>query len=173
VSVGSYLSSQNPVATLSQTDPIKLDFDVPERFAGRVGVGDQVTFRMEGLSGDYRATVYALEPGIAAATRTLRVRARGPNPGRALRPGGFAQVALNLSEVSDALMIPSTAVMPSATQSSVYVVREGRVQPRPVELGVRTADRVQVVSGIAPGDSVVVRGIQMLRPGAAVRAEGS
>jgi membrane fusion protein, multidrug efflux system len=172
VSPGSFLSSQSPVATLSQTDPIKLDFDVPERFAGRVKAGDVVTFRVEGVSGEYRATVYALEPGIAAATRTLRVRARGPNPGGALRPGGFAQVNVVLQEVPGALMVPTTAIVPSADRSLLYVIREGRAEPRTVQLGVRTADRVQVVSGIAPGDSVISTGLQMLRPGAAVRVEG-
>ncbi|CAN5716763.1 efflux RND transporter periplasmic adaptor subunit [soil metagenome] len=171
VSPGSFLSSQTPVATLSQTDPVKLDFDVPERYAGRVRVGDAVTFRAEGAPGEFRATVYALEPGIASETRTLRVRARGPNPGGVLHPGAFAQVELVLQEIPDALLVPTTALMPSADRTLVYLVRDGKAEPRPVETGIRTADQVQILSGIAPGDSVITSGLQLLRPGAPVRTE--
>jgi membrane fusion protein, multidrug efflux system len=172
VSPGGYLSPQSPVATLRQTDPIKLDFDVPERYAGRIGVGDRVTFRVEGSEGTRAAVVYALEPGIASETRTLRARALGRNADGTLRPGGFAQVELILSEVPDAVMVPTTALLPSAERTLVYVVREGVAKPVPVTTGLRTADRIQIVSGVAPGDSVVSGGLQMIRPGAAVRPSG-
>jgi membrane fusion protein, multidrug efflux system len=171
VSPGSFLSPQSPVATLRQTDPVKLDFDVPERYAGRVAVGDVVVFRVQGSTAEYRATAYALEPGISAETRTLRVRARGANPGGALRPGSFAQVSLTLQRISDALMVPTTAIVSAQDRTLVYVIRDGKAEPRPVETGVRTADRVQLVSGVAPGDSVITAGVQSLRPGAPVRAE--
>jgi membrane fusion protein, multidrug efflux system len=171
VSPGSFLSSQSPVATLRQVDPIKLDFDVPERYAGRVTVGDVVTYRVQGSPDEHRATVYALEPGISAETRTLRVRARGANPGGALRPGGFAQVGLTLQQIPDALMVPTTAIVSAQDRTLVYVVRDGKAEPRPVETGVRTAGRVQIVSGIAAGDSVITAGLQSLRPGAPVLAE--
>lgn len=169
VSLGGYLSSQSPIATLRQTDPIKLDFDVPERHAGRVRIGDVVSFRVEGSAERHQATVYALEPGIASETRTLRARARGPNPDGALRPGGFAQVTLTLREIPDALMVPTTALMPSAERTLVYLIRDGVAVHRPVQTGIRTADRVQILSGVEAGDSVVTSGLQLLQPGAAVR----
>jgi membrane fusion protein, multidrug efflux system len=169
VSPGGFLSPQSPVAVLRQTDPIKLDFDVPERYAGRVRVGDGVAFRVEGSDQPHSAVVYALEPGIASETRTLRARARGSNPDGALRPGGFAQVELVLAEVEGAILVPTTALLPSAERTLVYRVVEGKAQPTPVRTGIRTADRVQILSGVEPGDSVVSSGLQMIRPGAAVR----
>jgi membrane fusion protein, multidrug efflux system len=168
VSLGSFLSSQSQVATLRQIDPIKLDFDVPERHAGRVRVGDVVGFQVEGSPGEHRATVYALEPGISADTRTLRVRARGPNREGLLRPGGFAQVSVTLEEIADALMVPTTAIVSAQDRTMVFVIREGKAESRPVQTGVRTAGRVQIVSGIEAGDSVITTGLQMVRPGAAV-----
>ncbi len=173
VSVGGYLSPQTPVATLQQTDPIKLDFDVPERLGNQVRPGDAVVFRVEGSERAYRATVYALEPGIDPATRTLRARARGPNPNGQLLPGSFAQVELILQEIPDALLVPSSALVPSADRTIVYVVRGGKAEPRPVETGIRTDERVQIVSGVAPGDSVIATGTQAVRPGGAVRVDAS
>jgi membrane fusion protein, multidrug efflux system len=171
VSLGSYLSSQSPVATLRQVNPIKLDFDVPERYAGRVRVADAVSFRVPGSPGEYHASVYAVEPGIAAETRTLHARARGPNPGGQLRPGGFAQVSLILEEIPNALLVPTTAIATSIDRTIVFLIRDGKAEPRPVEIGIRTADRVQILSGLAPGDSVITTGLQLIRPGGPVRAE--
>ena len=171
VSVGGYLSPQSPVATLQQTDPIKLDFDVPERLGNRVRIGDQVSFRVEGSEREYRATVYALEPGIDPTTRTLRARARGPNPNGQLLPGSFAQVELILQEIPNALLVPTTALVPSAERTVVYVARGGRAEARPVETGVRTADRIQIVSGLAAGDSVIATGTQGVRPNGPIRVQ--
>jgi membrane fusion protein, multidrug efflux system len=169
VSPGSFLSSQSPVATLRQIDPIKLDFDVPERHAGRVRLGDVVTFQVEGAAGEHRATVYALEPGISAETRTLRVRAQGANREGLLRPGGFAQVTLTLEQIAEALMVPTTAIVSAQDRTLVFVIREDKAEPRPVQTGVRTAGQVQIVSGIEAGDSVITTGLQMVRPGAPVQ----
>lgn len=171
VSPGSYLSPQSPVATLRQTDPIKIEFDVPERFANRVMIGDPVTFITDASAAEYEAIVYAIEPSINLTTRSLRIRARSANPGRALRPGEFAQVRLTLEEVEGAVMVPSTALLSEGGRSAVFLSRDGRAEQRPVEIGVRTADRVQVISGIAAGDTVIVRGLQLLRSGIQVRPE--
>jgi membrane fusion protein (multidrug efflux system) len=115
--------------------------------------------------------VYALEPGIDPGTRTLRARARAPNPNGQLLPGGFAQVELILQEIPDALLVPTTALVPSAQRTVVYVARGGRAEARPVETGVRTEDRIQIVSGLAAGDSVIATGTQGVRPNGPIRVE--
>jgi membrane fusion protein (multidrug efflux system) len=172
VSPGSYLSPQSPVATLQQVDPIKLDFDVPERYAGMVRIGGVVSFTAEGMPGTHQATIYAVEPGISESTRTLRVRARGSNGEGLLRPGGFAEVEMTLSSIPDALSVPTSALTLTSSGASLFLVRGGKAEPRPVRTGLRTGERVQVVSGIAAGDTVVVSGVQQLRPGAPVRVAG-
>jgi membrane fusion protein, multidrug efflux system len=171
VSPGSYLSPQAAVATLRQTDPIKLEFDVPERFASLVSVGDRVTFITDGSDREYVAEIYAVEAGIDLSTRSLRLRARSANPDRRLRPGEFAQVRLTLAEVEGAVMVPSTALLSEGGRNAVFLAKGGRAEQRPVQIGLRTSDRVQVVSGIAPGDTVITRGLQLLRSGSAVRPE--
>lgn len=159
------------MATLRQTNPIKLDFDVPERFAGRIDVGMPVRFRSNGSASSHQAHVYALEPGIDQNTRSLRVRALSPNPADELRPGEFVQVELTLADVPDAVLIPSTALLAVGGRNAVFVARKGTVEQRAVELGMRTVDRVQILSGLVPGDTVVTRGTQLLRDGSAVQLE--
>ena len=170
VSEGSYITSSTAIARLQSLDPIKLDFAVPEKYAGEIGRGATVSFTVSGIDRVFEGKVYAVEPRIDAATRTLQVRARAANGDGRLFPGAFAKVRLVLDEQADAMLIPSIALIPGAAGTKVYVVQEGRAEPRAVTVGRRTEDRVQVLSGLQPGDQVVVSGIQQMRPGLEVNA---
>lgn len=169
VSVGSYVSTATPIATLNQLDPMRVEFTVPEGVADRVEPGDAVQFTVAGVPRPFTARVYATEGAIDAGTRTLRVRARAANPDGQLRPGAFAEVQVALDEQPDALVVPALAIVPGAQGSTVFVVRGGKAEVRAVETGLRTPAGVEVRSGLAPGDTVVVSGVQAVRPGGAVR----
>ena len=170
VSEGSYITSSTAIARLQSLDPIKIDFAVPEKYAGALGRGDTVTFTVTGLDDVFEGNVYAVEPRIDAATRTLQVRARAKNSDGRLLPGAFAKVRLVLEKQVDAMMIPSIALIPGAEGTTVFVARDGRAEPRSVTIGRRTEDRVQILSGLQVGDQVVVSGIQQMRPGLEVDA---
>jgi len=165
ISEGSLLSPQTRIATLQDLASVKIDFTVPEQYAGRIRPGDDITFRIKGSDQDRQARVYATEPRINAETRSLTIRARSDNPGRALLPGSFADVALSVGEVPDALVVPSLAVVPELGGQKVFVVENGLAQPRPVQTGIRSETDVQIVSGLNPGDEVIVSAIQRLRAG--------
>jgi membrane fusion protein (multidrug efflux system) len=169
ISEGSYLTPNATVAILKDLDPIKVEFSIPERYAQRVDVGDEIEFTVEGVSGTHEGTIYAYEPRIDQDTRTLRIRARSPNPGGTLLPGAFADIELIFEEIPDALTVPAISVIPELGGKKVFVVENGTAASRSVETGIRTADRLQVTDGLAPGDSVIVTGIQQLRPGLPVR----
>lgn len=171
VSQGAYLSPQTRIATLVDNDPMKLEFSVPERYAGGFGPGAVVSFRVEGIAGERRATIYAVEPIVDPATRTVPMRARSPNPGGELLPGGFADVTFAVREVADALTVPSIAVIAELGGKKVYVVEDGKAQPRQVETGIRTDDRVEIIRGLAPGDRVITSGLQLVRTGLEVEVE--
>ncbi len=168
VSEGTYISPAVPITTIQDVDPVKIDFSIPERYAQRVNVGDVIFFSVEGIEERLEGTVYALEPRIESNTRTLTLRALSPNPGRRLLPGAFADIDLIFEEIPGALTVPAIAVIPEQGGKKVYVIRNGQAVPREVETGIRTEDRVQVISGLAPNDTVVVSGVQLLRPGIAV-----
>jgi membrane fusion protein (multidrug efflux system) len=165
VSEGAFLSPQTRIVTLVQSDPMKLEFAVPERYATRYRPGDSVTFRVEGIEGERRASIYAIEPSVDPATRTVPMRATTPNADGRLLPGTFADVSVAVREVAAALTVPSIAVVPELGGKKLWVLENGAAQPRQVETGIRTGDRVEIVRGLHAGESVITSGIQILRPG--------
>lgn len=168
LSEGAYVSPETLVTTLLDIDPVKLEFAVPERYAADFRPGKRVDFQVAGAGGARQATVYAVEPSVDPATRTVTVRATSPNPDGVLLPGAFADVSFAVRETDDALAVPSIAVLPELGGHRVYVLEDGAAASRPVETGLRTSDRVEITDGLATGDRVIISGLQSLRPGMAV-----
>ena len=169
VSVGSYVSPVTKIASLSSTNPVKIEFYVPERYSPLVRPGSTISFSVDGSQSELSGRVYAIEPRVEQSTRTLQVRATAPNPGGRLMPGSFAQIALRLGRAKQAITIPSEAVVPQpGGKSSVFIAAGGKAESRSVDIGVRTERHVQVLSGLAPGDTVIFSGVQMVRPGGSV-----
>ncbi|HXV76958.1 MAG TPA: efflux RND transporter periplasmic adaptor subunit [Candidatus Polarisedimenticolaceae bacterium] len=165
VSTGSLVSRDTLIATLQDLDPAKIDFTLPEKYAGRVGAGDPVEFRVRGSDRVHTARIYAVEPRIVAETRSLLLRATTANDERALLPGAFADVTLAVDEVADAIVVPSLAVVPELGGKKVFVVENGRAEARRVETGIRTDTEIQITAGLRPGERVIVSAIQRLEPG--------
>jgi membrane fusion protein, multidrug efflux system len=169
VSLGSYLSTNDIVATIRQVDKLKLEFAIPEKYAKNLGKGYRVKFKVDGGQGEHSGEVLATESGVDQATRTLRVRAlvKGNNP--ELVPGIFAKVILELGSDSKALLVPTQAVIPQARNKQVIVVRGDSAVFIVVETGLRDSAFVQVINGLKVGDTVVTTGLMALRPNAKVK----
>ena len=165
VSDGSYISPNSQITTLQDIDPIKIDFSVPERYAALVQLGSKVRFRIQGVEGDLEATVYAKEPRINTATRTLQVRAQSANPDGKLLPGSFADLELTLNTIDNALMVPTISLVPDLEGQKVFLMRNGLVQPQRVETALRTDLKVQIIEGVQEGDTVLTTGLLQVRPG--------
>ncbi len=168
--VGTYVSPGAEITTLSRIRPVKIDFAVPGRFANSVRVGDVVSVTDESTNKQYEAKVYALDPQIDPVSRTQPVRARYANTKNELRPGAFVRVNLQLGESTDALQVPTESVIPEASGYSVYTVKNGKMVPKKVKIGIRSDKVIQVTDGLAVGDSVIRTGILQVKPGDAVRA---
>lgn len=171
VSVGSYLTPQTRIATLQDVDPVKIDFSIPEKYAGQLGVGATMLFRTRGSDAEHTGTIVAVEPLVDLETRSLTVRAQSPNPDGSLFPGAFADVEIVVRRIEGALAVPSRAVIPELGGKKVYVYEEGEARPRAVETGLRTAELVEVTQGLEPQERVIVTAIQRLRPGLPVDIE--
>lgn len=165
VSLGSYISSNTRIASVLDVNPVKIDFSVPEKYVNLVHAGDKITFTVQGSDLQHQGEVYAVEPKIDPATRTLLLRARSDNPDGAILPGAFAEVKLILETVDDALLIPTQALIPELNGHKVFIVQGKTAAPRPVKIGIRTENDVQITEGLMPGDSVITSGILQLRPG--------
>jgi membrane fusion protein (multidrug efflux system) len=169
VSPGDYVEAGEDLVNLEAINPLKVDFSVPERFALRLAPGQSVSVRVNAFPGEvFTGEVYAIDPRIDAATRSFLLRARIANPDARLRPGMFADAGLVLEVREDALWVPEQAIVPVGEAQYVYVVEHGKARRVPVQLGLRRPGEVEIVSGIAPGASVVSEGHQKLFDGAAV-----
>ena len=171
VSDGSYISPTTTIANFQSINPIKVEFSVPERYAGVVQIGDRAIFNVQGQDDNFEAVIYAIEPRIETQTRTIRIRARANNDSNRLLPGAFANIELILEEIKDALMIPTIAVIPELQGQKVFVLRDGLVAEQQVTTNIRTESNVQVVEGLAPGDTVLTTGLLQVRTGMPVRVD--
>jgi len=104
VSVGAFLTAGTRIATLQRVSQLKLEFSLAEQYAARVRLGDDATFSIAGSGYRHHASVYAIDPQIDPATRTVTVRALCTNARRELLPGNFATVTLQLGTMADALL---------------------------------------------------------------------
>lgn len=168
VSEGAYVSPSTLITTLQEIDPVKVDFTVPGRYSPWVKPGQAVTFTVQGSEQRHNGRVYAVDPRIDPATRTLRLRALCPNPGGAILPGSFATVDIPLQIVEAALLVPAQALSVGARGASVFLYRGGKAEVRPVQAGLRTDSSVQITGGLKAGDTVIVSGAVTIRPGAPV-----
>ena len=169
VSEGSFINSSTVIASLQDIDPVKIDFSIPEKYAGFVHIGDKIKFSVAGSGNSYSGTVFAIEPKIDETTRTLKIRAISPNTRGEILPGAFADVTLILKEIPDALMVPTQAIIPILKGQKVYLCRNGVVAQVEVKTGIRTDTEVQITEGLSPKDTVITTGILQLAPGMPVK----
>ena len=168
ISEGTYVTPATSIARLVNTDQLKLTFSIPEKYSGQVGVGTELSFTTAGSNKEYTATVYAVEPGVDVATRTLKMRAMTQNEDGELIPGTFADVALPLEAVNDAIMVPTEALIPIQNGKKIFITRHGLAKEVEVQTGARTANSVRVLSGLKPGDTILTSGVMILKDGAPV-----
>jgi len=163
VSEGAYLSAGQPIVQLARTQPVKIEFAVPERYASSIHKGDEVEFSIDGNSESFTARVYATNPGIDINSRALPVRALFENKTQQVKPGNFASITIRLSQLSNALLVPAQAIIPELSGNKVFLFKAGKAVQSKVTLGIRNATSVQVTSGLSAGDSVITSGILQLR----------
>ncbi|WP_020571224.1 efflux RND transporter periplasmic adaptor subunit [Neolewinella persica] len=171
MSEGAYVSPGTGMAELHRLDPIKLEFFVPEKLAGSVTTGTNVSFTIPASKDTFRATVYLVSSTLDENNRSLRMRCRLENKKSLFLPGGYAEVHYDLESEGGSLLIPAEAIIPVLEGQKVLVVENGVVKSRPVEVGMRTPSSVQILGGISERDSVLVTGILGATDGMKVQAK--
>ena len=166
VSEGSYVTPPTTrIASIQKINPLKVDFSIPEKYAGKVRVGDLVKFRSDETNLEFGGKVYAIEPEIEPTIRTVQLRAMCENKGETIFPGGYVHVELRLKQPGGALMVPTQAIVPVLKGQTVLVRKNGVVASVLVKTGIRTPSVIQVTDGLTAGDTVITTGILQLRPG--------
>lgn len=175
--VGDYLEVGDRLMGLVDDDPLDVEFSLPERFVDRVEPGASVTVslrdggRSEGAgtaAGTVSGTITFFAPEVDRGSRTFLLKAEVPNPDGVLRPGQFVGVEVVLERREDAVVVPEEAIVPRGGTNFVFVVDGGTARRVEVVLGARQRGRVEIASGVEPGQRVVVAGQQRIDDGAAV-----
>lgn len=163
VSEGSYVTPSIIITNLEDISPVKIDFTIPEKYTGRVKINDIIKFSLTGQKNSYTGKIYAIEPRVSAATRSFQLRGEHPNTTGELVPGSFVDVELVLSNNSNALLIPTQAMVPELKGQSVFVYSNGKAISKAIQIGTRTDRYIQVTSGLNENDTVITSGILQLK----------
>jgi len=165
ISVGAQVNSSTQLATIRMENKLKLDFSVPEKYSSEIKAGLDVKFSVYGKETQYDATVFATEGGIDAITRNIKVRALVNSRSEDLVPGAFTNVKLNLGENSNAILIPTQAIIPQERNKSIVIAKGGKAHFVQVKTGVRKESMIEITDGINAGDTVITNGILFLKEG--------
>jgi membrane fusion protein, multidrug efflux system len=169
VSVGSFISPGTLITTLDDTSVMKLDFTVPETYLFILRRGLPVTAAATGLPDrKFTGVVTNMDSRVDPVTRSIVVRADLANPDGVLRQGMFMTVSLQ-GDVTPTLLVPEAAIVPERGHAYVFVVRDNVVERREVRTGKRRPGDVEIVSGVAEDERVVVDGTQHVRDGSLVQ----
>jgi len=176
VNEGDFLKDGTDIVHIEDLDSVFVDFRLPERYQGKLRVGQTARVELDALPGEeHRAMVLAVDPLIDANGRSVSVRASIDNPQLRLRPGMFARVTVRFGERADALVVPEEAIVPQGNSPYVLQVVPGEagdttVRRAAVRLGLRREGMVEVQEGLRLGDTVVTAGQQRVaRDGVPVR----
>lgn len=172
ISVGSLVSPGTVITTLDDISKIKLDFSVPERFIQDLAPGKDVEAKAVAFPDViFKGVVTSIDSRVNPTTRTVIVRAEIPNPELRLLPGMLMKVKL-IKRSREALMLPESAIIPIQNSHYVYSVNADKViERKQVTIGIRTRGWVEILDGLALGESVVIRGLLKVHPGDKVQTE--
>lgn len=176
INPGQYLNAGDEIATLTQLDPLYIDFTLPQQDLAKLTPGAQVRVTVDAAPGKvFTGRITSIEPRINDETRNVAVQALLSNADHLLKSGMYATARLALPTTTDSIVLPLTAIQTSASGDSVVLVQGadaqgvGKAVTVPVITGRRLGEDVVVTQGVKAGDIVVMAGQNRLPPGAMVK----
>lgn len=174
VKLGQTLKPGDSVFRITSTDELIAELRVPQSEHGRIAAGHRAELRVDALPARrFAADIIRVSPTIDTQNGTFRVTARIVNADGSLAPGMFARFSIAWERHSDALLIPSAALLREDERYSVYVVVDGAVELRQIQTGLEARGMVEILGGLDTGDVVVVGGQSALRDGSRVLASAT
>ena len=161
--VGDLASPGRPLLELEDPNSLRLEADVPEALVGRIQMAGPMPVRVALVGNDLAGVVSEVSPAADPNSRTFRVKLDLP-PTAGLRLGQFGRVVVPLGETAS-VRVPATALVVRGQMEIVFVAASQKAQLRLVKTGKRVSDEIEIVSGLNPGESIVVDGAGALRDG--------
>ncbi len=168
ISKGAYVTPTTIIAKLVNTDQLKLTFSIPEKYASLLNTEQPFYFTTSNSDQKYEAKIYAIDPDVDLATRTLKARAIVNNEKQQLYPGMFVNVILSLETVPNAIMVPTEALIPIQNGKQVFITQDGKAKAVEVKTGSRSEKSVRITAGLKPGDTLLTYGVMALNDGTPV-----
>jgi membrane fusion protein, multidrug efflux system len=163
-SKGAFLKQGEIITTLTDINPLKIDFNLAEANIKSVEIGKAVTVFIG--TDTLEAIIYAINPLIDKLTGAFNVRALlQQSSTRTILPGTFAEVLVTTNFVKDALLIPTQAVVPTLNEQTVYVYKNGKAVRKTIKMGTRNADKIHILEGISVGDTLITTGLLQIKDG--------
>jgi membrane fusion protein (multidrug efflux system) len=169
ISKGTYITPDILVANLVNIGQLKITFSIPEKYSNQLQSNTTIHFTVAGSTTNYAAKVYAIEPTVETTTRTLQIRAITDNKEGKLLPGTYANVALPLDIIENAIVVPTQAVIPVQNGKKLFITDHGKAKEIMVETATRTDANLLILSGLKAGDTVITSGVMALKNGAPVK----
>ncbi|MGH9681259.1 MAG: efflux RND transporter periplasmic adaptor subunit [Candidatus Acidiferrales bacterium] len=159
--------SDSGLCRIAQNNPLRLVIPVPESAVPEIHLGNPVTVRVPVLGKSFRGTVARASDEVDLSTRTMHTEIDVSNPNLEIVPGMYATASIVLKQKRDALLIPVQAVdhQEGGGVTVDLIDKENKVEVRPIQLGIQTPNRVEVLSGLEQGDQVVIGNRSQLRVG--------
>jgi RND family efflux transporter MFP subunit len=174
IQAGTSNAGSAPVVKVAQVDMLRLRLPVPESLAGFIKLGDTATIRVGAIGKTFSGAITRNTGSLDPSTRSMQVEIDVPNKNGQLTPGMYADVTLNIQRSGDALVVPVQAVDRSSSEPFVMVVNNSnRVEKRPVQIGVSTANRIEILRGLKEGEVVIVANLASFLPGEVVTPKHS
>ncbi|MEP6597162.1 MAG: efflux RND transporter periplasmic adaptor subunit [Ginsengibacter sp.] len=165
ISTGAYVTPATVVSTIRQIDRLKLEFSVPEKYTPTIKLGNLISFNTEASEKKYTAKIVATESGITLENRSLKVRAIVENTDNNITAGSFAKVNFDMGDNNNSIMVPTQAIIPQARDKKVIVYRNGIASFNTVVTGIRDSAKVEILSGLSIGDTIITTGLLSIKPG--------
>lgn len=163
ISPGTYVTPTTIITKLVSSSQVKISFSIPEKYAAEIDNNTTIQFTIPNNTQKFSAKIYAIEPEIETATRTLKIRAIADNSNGKLIPGTFATIELPLKNIKDAIVIPTEAVVPIQDGKVVYIANKGKAKEVKIQTLARTSKDVVVTDGIKSGDTILTSGVMSLK----------
>jgi len=163
ISEGAIATTQTKIVRLVKLSPLKIEFSIPERYSGEVTPGYPISFSVDGIQKEFQAKVYAIEPKVQEETKSIVIRALYSNKNEELKPGRYASVTVKLSQIENAVSIPTEAVIPEMDGEKVFIYKNGKAERKSVVTGLRTESHIQIISGLNFGDTLLTTATLQLR----------
>ena len=166
INLGELVKEQMPVMAIVRLDPLKVTAEIPERMAPWIDNGRPVEMHVDAYpTRTFTGKVTRISPAVNTGTRAFPFEAVVPNSDGVLKPGTFARVHVESGKVDEVLTLPFAALQYRYGVNRAFVVSGDRLEMRELQVGERLGDRIEVTSGVKPGERVVVSDVETLNGG--------